>query len=153
MFDKVSRGEITLLQPMEILREARMLIEGLDLENCVIRSNHVSNYINLSGVLGRDKENLLSQLDKVLNSHIELDPKTIVYDKNNPIITMGGFLPLPFQSFMGFLIGIYVYSLIIISASSYDNQWEYIIDNNNEITITKYKAYYLAKYKNRSLIK
>jgi len=53
-----------------------MLIDGLDLENCVLRSNHVSNYINLSGVLGRDKENLLSQLDKVLNSHIELGTKT-----------------------------------------------------------------------------
>ncbi len=76
MFDKVSQGEITLLQPMEILKEARMLIEGLNLEDCIIRSNHISNYINLSGVLGRDKENLLSQLDKVLNSNIELASKT-----------------------------------------------------------------------------
>ncbi|MHC1685047.1 MAG: radical SAM protein [Clostridiaceae bacterium] len=72
IFDKVSRGEITLLQPMEILRESRMLIEGLELENCILRSNHVSNYINLSGVLGRDKKSLLSQLDKVLNSDVEI---------------------------------------------------------------------------------
>ncbi|MEQ8197222.1 MAG: radical SAM protein [Clostridiaceae bacterium] len=76
MYDRVSRGEMTLLEPMDILKEARMLIDGLDLENCVLRSNHVSNYINLSGVLGRDKENLLSQLDKVVNSHIELGIKT-----------------------------------------------------------------------------
>lgn len=76
MFDKVSRGEITLLQPIEVLKESRMLIEGLDLENCVIRSNHVSNYINLSGVLGKDKESLISKIDEVLNSHIELVSKT-----------------------------------------------------------------------------
>lgn len=75
MYDKVSRGEITLLQPMEVLKEARILIEDLELEDCVIRSNHVSNYINLSGVLGRDKGKLLSQLDKVLNSKIEFAPK------------------------------------------------------------------------------
>lgn len=35
-----------------------------------------NEYVNGIGVLGRDKENLLSQLDKVLNSHIELAPKT-----------------------------------------------------------------------------
>lgn len=63
---KVEQGEFTLLTPVEILAELRSLIAGLELNNCVFRSNHASNYLDVRGTLPKDKERLLRGLDSVL---------------------------------------------------------------------------------------
>ena len=40
----------------------RIMVEHTsnDIQNCVFRTNHASNYLNLSGVLSRDKEKLMT---------------------------------------------------------------------------------------------
>lgn len=63
----IEAGEFSLLTPWEILRETRVLIENLDLENCVFRSNHASNYFSLGGVLNQDKEELLHTIEILLS--------------------------------------------------------------------------------------
>lgn len=63
----IEAGEFSLLTPWEILRETRVLIENLDLENCVFRSNHASNYFSLGGVLNQDKEELLHTIEMLLS--------------------------------------------------------------------------------------
>lgn len=62
----VAKGEFVLLTPWEVLRETRRLIEKLELENCVYRSNHVSNYFNLACTLNRDKEKILTRIDEYM---------------------------------------------------------------------------------------
>lgn len=70
-------GRFSLLSPWEILRETRILIENLDLYNCVFRSNHASNYFSLGGVLNQDKEMLLHSIDMALdNPEIKKLPAT-----------------------------------------------------------------------------
>jgi len=61
-----ARGEVDHLEPLELARELREFLAGLELGGSVFRSNHPSNYLALSGTLPKDRERLLAQLDAVL---------------------------------------------------------------------------------------
>ncbi len=50
------------LDQMGLFREMERLLEGLELENTVFRSDHASNWLVLKGRLGRDKPRLLEQI-------------------------------------------------------------------------------------------
>ena len=65
---KVQRKEYVVPEPMEILAEIKMMVEGLEVSNCVFRANHASNYLPLKGTLPWDKEKLLITLDTMLKS-------------------------------------------------------------------------------------
>ena len=69
MYDMVKTGEFEELTPIEILYETRALIEKLELKNTIVRSNHVSNYAHVRGVLNKDKKAILSQIDDALKRH------------------------------------------------------------------------------------
>lgn len=62
MYQQVQHGEVELLNPREVLQETYALINGLNLQHCVFRSNHASNYYSLEGTFPQDKEMLLTQL-------------------------------------------------------------------------------------------
>ena len=62
---QVQRGMFAVLAPLEILHEIKMMLEPLELTNCVFRCNHASNYLPLKGTLPWDKETLLHTLDTV----------------------------------------------------------------------------------------
>ncbi|MDD3705151.1 MAG: radical SAM protein [Clostridiaceae bacterium] len=68
MYDLVQEGTFKLLSTEEVALETQMLIQNLELRNCVFRSNHASNYFSLEGTLPHDKSKLLKQLDVVLNN-------------------------------------------------------------------------------------
>lgn len=68
MYDMVKEGTFKLLSAEEVALETQMLIRNLELENCIFRSNHASNYFSLAGTLPHDKGKLLKQLDNVLNN-------------------------------------------------------------------------------------
>ncbi|MFX1475143.1 MAG: radical SAM protein [Promethearchaeota archaeon] len=60
-------GTFDPLNPLETLHELRQIIDGLtDLTSCVFRTNHASNYLQLRGVLSRDRTRLLEEIDAVL---------------------------------------------------------------------------------------
>ncbi|MFW9915430.1 MAG: radical SAM protein [Candidatus Thorarchaeota archaeon] len=60
-------GNFMPLNPVETLRELRMLIDGLDqLQGTTFRTNHASNYLPIRGILSEDRNKLLSLLDEVL---------------------------------------------------------------------------------------
>jgi radical SAM superfamily enzyme YgiQ (UPF0313 family) len=65
---QAQRGEFHPLDPVEILHELRLLLDGLtELTACVFRTNHASNYLPLRGRLSRDREQLLTTIDQVLD--------------------------------------------------------------------------------------
>lgn len=70
LYDDYKNGRFELLTPEEIMRETKLLIENLEVSNCVFRSNHASNYIPLGGTLNKDKEKLLSTLNKALRENL-----------------------------------------------------------------------------------
>ena len=65
---KVERNEFQVPGPLEMLREIELMIEPLELSNCVFRCNHASNYLPLKGTLPGDKQKLLETLRTVTRS-------------------------------------------------------------------------------------
>ncbi|MCY6959149.1 radical SAM protein [Clostridium brassicae] len=70
MYDKVGNGEVILLSPKEVMIETREFIKNLNVDGCVFRSNHASNYAPLAATLNEEKDRLLNQLDNFIeNAH------------------------------------------------------------------------------------
>lgn len=62
----VQEGSITQLDPLQLAAETRLLLEHIDSEGSIFRSNHASNYLVLRGTLNKDKPALLRQIDAAL---------------------------------------------------------------------------------------
>ena len=73
--DAVESGDFHLLNPKEMLQELRLIVENLELEGSVFRSNHASNYLGLKGKLPTDKKAILDAIDKGLSGDIPLRPE------------------------------------------------------------------------------
>ena len=67
--EMVTTGEFRPMDPFDILLELKILIEHLDLTECVFRTNHASNYLPLKGTLNHDRAEMLNVLKHVINSH------------------------------------------------------------------------------------
>lgn len=68
LYQQVKQGEFKLMSPDDIMIETYQMIDAVSLTHCVFRSNHVSNYVNLSGVLNRDKETILKKIKTAMTS-------------------------------------------------------------------------------------
>ncbi len=64
LYKELERGEFEPSGPLDIFRETRLLLEGLELD-CLLYS-HGSNYLLLQGKLPEDKEYLLETVDAAL---------------------------------------------------------------------------------------
>ncbi|WBW94677.1 radical SAM protein [Oceanirhabdus sp. W0125-5] len=64
---KISRGEMRLLNPQEVMAETYEFLKHLEVSECIFRSNHASNYVPLGGTLNKDKEKILQVLELYLN--------------------------------------------------------------------------------------
>jgi chaperonin GroEL len=62
----VSGGGAALINAQKAMQEVRLLIENLECENTMLLSDHIANYANINGLLPRDKELMLKQLDELL---------------------------------------------------------------------------------------
>lgn len=62
-YSDVKSNKIELLNPEEILLETKLMIENMELKNTIFRVNHASNYLSLEGVLNRDRERILEEVD------------------------------------------------------------------------------------------
>lgn len=56
------------LDQHELFLEAERLLENLELEQTVFRSDHASNYLVLKGTLGRDKARMLEQIRTAIHT-------------------------------------------------------------------------------------
>ena len=66
--EMVQAKEFVPMDAMDILRELKLLVEGLELSNCVFRTNHASNYLPIRGTLNADKEAILRVLSDTIGS-------------------------------------------------------------------------------------
>ncbi|MBU5425526.1 radical SAM protein [Tissierella pigra] len=66
LYDDVHLNKFNLLSPREILLETKKMVENIDVDSCIFRSNHASNYISLKGTLPQDKDLILSQIEEGL---------------------------------------------------------------------------------------
>jgi len=70
LHDWIERGELTMLGPKELAAENRIILQHIDSEGSVFRSNHASNYLPLKGTLNRDRDALIAQIDKALAGEV-----------------------------------------------------------------------------------
>jgi len=66
LYEDVKNGKFQILNPKEVLIETKNLVENLEIDNCIFRSNHASNYLSLRGTLMEDKELILKQIEEGL---------------------------------------------------------------------------------------
>lgn len=62
----VKSGKFKTLTPEEVLLETKTMVENINIDDCVFRSNHASNYVSLKGVLSKDKDLILNQINEGL---------------------------------------------------------------------------------------
>ncbi len=58
-----------------LLNEMRTIIENIETERTIFRTNHASNYLPLEGILSRDKRKLVEAIDLALGGKILLKPE------------------------------------------------------------------------------
>jgi len=66
LHEEHARGAFEELAPLELARELRAFLAGLELRGALFRSNHASNYLALSGSLPKDQAQLVAALDALL---------------------------------------------------------------------------------------
>lgn len=75
IYEEIKKGNLVLLNPKEVMEEVYDLVKGLELTNCIFRSNHASNYAPLAAVLGKEKERLLSDIEGFLEGESDFKPE------------------------------------------------------------------------------
>ncbi len=75
LYEETKKGDFEELNPVELLKEMYYIIQGLELEKTVFRSNHASNYLSLEGRFPKDKEKLLSMLKPAIEGKKKLKPE------------------------------------------------------------------------------
>jgi radical SAM superfamily enzyme YgiQ (UPF0313 family) len=72
LHDEMMKGEFELLRPDEVLQEAQLMLENINVtKKCIFRSNHASNYVSLKGDLPDDREAMIQSL-KIAQNHSEM---------------------------------------------------------------------------------
>jgi radical SAM superfamily enzyme YgiQ (UPF0313 family) len=66
LYEDFLRGSFQLLTAHQAMQEIRLLIENLECEGSVLLSDHMANYANVNGLIPRDKEAMLQQIDELL---------------------------------------------------------------------------------------
>lgn len=67
-YRKRFNGEYIPMKITELLQEMEMIISNTELNGTIFRSNHASNYLELSGVLSKDKASFLEQIRFAINN-------------------------------------------------------------------------------------
>jgi radical SAM superfamily enzyme YgiQ (UPF0313 family) len=62
------KGEFVELNSSELFKEMRLFMENLELNETIFRSDHASNSLVLKGILGRDKQKFLRQIDDAIRN-------------------------------------------------------------------------------------
>jgi radical SAM superfamily enzyme YgiQ (UPF0313 family) len=75
LYEAYEAGIFQLLEPDEMLRELRHMIEHTHLSKGLFHANHASNYLPIKARMPKDKEKTLFQIDQALSGKIALKPE------------------------------------------------------------------------------
>jgi radical SAM superfamily enzyme YgiQ (UPF0313 family) len=68
-------GNFTLMEPKEMLKELRTLVECTNLSQGLFHANHASNYLPIRARLPKDKDTTLKLIDEALSGKVPLKPE------------------------------------------------------------------------------
>lgn len=75
LYQDFESKKFTLPNEKGLLKEMRTIIENIETEKTIFRTNHASNYLPLEGILSRDKKKLVKVIDHALSGKIPLKPE------------------------------------------------------------------------------
>lgn len=75
LYDDYKSGKFELLEPDEMLKELRVMINATNLSKGQFHANHASNYLPVKARLPKDKEATLKLIDRALDGRISLKPE------------------------------------------------------------------------------
>ena len=70
--DMIESGSFNLLSSRQVLEELYTIVEGINVDTCMFRSNHASNYFSLAGDLPTDKNRLLDEIKDAMLDDVGL---------------------------------------------------------------------------------
>jgi radical SAM superfamily enzyme YgiQ (UPF0313 family) len=73
--DEVVTGSFVLPDALAMLHELREMVECIECDKVQFMANHASNYLPISGRLGRDKDTILATIDQAIHGKIALTPE------------------------------------------------------------------------------
>jgi radical SAM superfamily enzyme YgiQ (UPF0313 family) len=73
--EKFKKKQFVLPDEKGLLKEMKVIIENIDTEKTIFRTNHASNYLPLEGVLSKDKKRLAEVIDLALHGKISMKPE------------------------------------------------------------------------------
>jgi len=75
LYREQQEGRFELPDRQGLLVELREFLSGCQLEDCVFRTNHASNYLPLKGILSRDREKMVEYIEMALSRPEVLRPE------------------------------------------------------------------------------
>lgn len=75
LYKEAQMGDFVELNSLELLKETRDIIAGLELNKTIFRSDHASNYLPLEGRFPADKDRLLALLNLAISGKLRLKPE------------------------------------------------------------------------------
>jgi radical SAM superfamily enzyme YgiQ (UPF0313 family) len=75
LYKDYESGKFPILEPVETLRELRVMIANTNLSNGLFHANHASNYLPIRAHLPNDKEMTIRLIDEAIAGRIALKPE------------------------------------------------------------------------------
>ncbi len=77
IYKDIHEGRLIPMNADEILYEMKIFIEHIsdEVQHCIFRSNHASNYLALKGILSRDKDKILEVIGNNLQNRDDIRPE------------------------------------------------------------------------------
>lgn len=66
LYDEYKAGTFVMPDPVAVLEETKLMIQNIDDEGAVFRSNHVSNYVNIRGTFNEGRDDMIAQIDRAI---------------------------------------------------------------------------------------
>ncbi|MBW6519479.1 MAG: radical SAM protein [Desulfoarculaceae bacterium] len=73
--EEVAKGDFLLPDALSMLKELKEMVTCINCDKVQFMANHASNYLPISGRLGRDKDAILTTIDQAMNGRIALTPE------------------------------------------------------------------------------
>lgn len=70
LYSEYKNGDFKLLSARQVAEETLLMLENIDSDGSVFRSNHASNYVSLAGTLNRDTVHMINKLKLALGGDI-----------------------------------------------------------------------------------
>lgn len=73
--EEVANGDFLLPNALSMLKELKEMVTCINCDKVQFMANHASNYLPISGRLGRDKDAILTTIDQAMAGRIALTPE------------------------------------------------------------------------------